>query len=270
MGHKSYGRLINKLNNVISIFPDSVKHLDDKPFYAGYIKKQSEMQGFYRLSAPVDIPVSSKNKIDSEYFSDRYKVGESDLGSMNIDEVLNGSSSGIITTRISEDEKQEFWLGNKPRGIHRKLRKISDSADIVMAGGKKVHVNQPLYETFDTKNIYAHQICAWGVKGDFSRDSVLSHEFAHHVMFMKGNIARSSFQMYKECQDHSNIIESDIDHSWKDNFPSDYMSTNSDEFFAEATSQLFYPTTTSRTIYDDNRKNAKKIRQWVIGIWCSQ
>jgi hypothetical protein len=245
------GPLRSKLQEVISVLPNTVKQDDGLPLHVRYFhgNEESSLSGGYNVSASIRSKTLDVNSI-SPIFKDQIPIGSAytEYYSPEFD-----PSSDCFTAMVRLDDTtfKNVLVGKKPVHADNSFQKIGDSIEVDSNYGK-VTIQAPCYDVYTEKDEKGHQIRIR--KNKIYERNTLMHEYAHHIE--NTNVLYPEFlKEYEYCRENGG-------------FPQEYMSTSSSEFMAETTAQLFYPTDNDN-IYG-NGNNEREIRNWVLGFWASQ
>ena len=223
----------------------------------------------------VDEPNMIEQKLsgapDGEFYS---------TGGFDEEELQNPRTSFRIEKRDDSAEKvQQYWVGDKPRGKSKMLRKVGDTSELYV-NGKKMVVDKPVYEVHVEDHELQTHLSVPNAKTDEGQ-SVIIHEYGHaiqhgyHVrMAAKHDESEGAdHEAADEAMWHELKEQKTFSHDYKmvthKGFPEDYMGTGSKEFFPKATEGFWKPRSPGNSfLYGrDRHPNADRVRQWTSAFW---
>lgn len=276
-----YGSLAKNLNNAVKILPNSVKNghtLGDIPILAKAVRLDSQQfDGQHAGNSVFAVKQKSSGvAIGGFEKEDHAHLPDGTIYIKNTvfeDEINSGWGKRAKITMDHPEKAGEVWIGKKISGANDIGRKISDTTEVYLNGKMKT-LNLPSYEIREDKKIQGSVILAKKNAGrDFKSESVLLHEYTHLVQMYDGTLAESN--MFNELKNESETFDYNDSSDLKTygGFPDEYMGlANGKELLTRSTEGFLKPSDPgNHFLYGkDKGKNAKKVRQWVMGYWLAK
>jgi hypothetical protein len=273
----SYGPLKNKLDDAISVLPNSVKSvraLGALKIVTLQLTKRSSRYGMedghFRRGEVETLMVHSERCDDFDFKKeapDGTFIPPSGVFASEIEDPY--CSQAMFVKNGDERELVKVWVGKKPKSTDTKFKKISDKAQVFIDGEVK-EINKPVYQMYSSKFIEAAEIAAkTNPSFPLEEKSLLIHEFSHAVQRLNPTVQSAEQNMFSEIMKDKKTSKY-YDFEVYDGFPDDYMGYPSRaELLPMSTQAVFYPDASQNDfLYGSNQgQNAAKIRKWVIGFW---
>lgn len=268
------------VESVVTVLPDGAKKLvsNDK-IVTETIRKKSV--GGQHSNGKLPVKVEFNERKNSFYEkSSGAPVGAfyENSGALpsDLEHPLSGSR---VALRGESDVAEQYWMGKKPEGASRNLRKVSDKTELYVNGRKHVF-EKPLYRFYTFENQQQTRLSVPAAKTEEGR-AIITHEYAHAVQLgyhrrmapchdKSGGKTHEAAdeRMWGELRGNRKFSD-DYRMMTYDGFPDDYMGSDKKEFFPKATEGVLHPASPSnKFLYgSDRHSNSDRVRQWTMAFW---